>query len=98
MTKIIKIEIPKWAEWKVKPTILERVQQLVEELPKDYKFYPEIIHNKLTTDKRFQSTSFRRTHESLRILQERNILYHDSTKREYFVSVGGNKVKLYRIV
>ena len=97
--KTIKMEIPKWAEWKkTKPTHVERCQQLIEELPKGYRFYSQLVHDKLKTEKGFKDTSMRRTHEALKTLEERGILFHDSKKRDFFVSVSGNKVKLYEVV
>ena len=98
MTKTIKMEIPEWAVWDLKPTILEKVQQLVEKLPKDYKFYSELIHQQVIKDKRFSDMKFRRTHEALQDLHKQGILKHDKKDRSYFASVSGNKVKLYRVV
>ena len=56
--KTIKMEIPDWAEWDLKPTILEKVQQLVEELPKGHMFYSEIIHKQVIKDKNFSPSGF----------------------------------------
>ena len=98
MTKTIKMEIPDWAVWDLKPTILEKVQQLVEKLPKDYKFYSEIIHQQVIKDKRFVYMKIRRTHEALQDLHKQGILKHDKKDRDFFASVGGNKVKLYEVV
>ena len=38
MTVKIKMEIPDWAVWDLKPTILDKVHSLVEELPKGHMF------------------------------------------------------------
>jgi len=96
--KTIKMEIPDWAEWDLKPTILEKVQQLVEELPKGHMFYSEIIHKQVIKDKNFSDMKFRRTHEALQDLHKQGILKHNKKDRHYFASVGGNKVKLYKVV
>ena len=98
MTKTIKMEIPEWAVWDLKPTILEKVQQLVEKLPKGYMFYSEIIHKQVIKDKQFSDMKFRRTHEALQDLHKQGILKHDKKDRHFFASVSGNKVKLYRVV
>ena len=92
------MEIPDWAEWDLKPTILEKVQQLVEELPKGHMFYSEIIHKQVIKDKNFSDMKFRRTHEALQDLHKQGILKHNKKDRHYFASVGGNKVKLYKVV
>ena len=98
MTVKIKLEIPEWANWEVKPVIESKVLSLVEQLPKDFKFYPALIHNKVIKDKNFSHLLMRRTHEALQRLQEKGILFHNNKDRKYFASVGGNKVKLYKVV
>jgi len=98
MTTRVKVEIPAWAEWNKKPTIEEKVHSLVDELPKGYMFYPELIHQKVIKDKKFEKMLMRRTHEALQRLQEKGYLFHDRKNRNYFASIGGNKVKLYKVV
>ena len=98
MTKKIKMEVPNWAVWDLKPTIPEKVQQIVEQLPKGHKFYSEIIHQQVIKDKRFAYMKIRRTHEALQDLHKQGILKHDKKDRDFFASVGGNKVKLYQVV
>jgi len=98
MTVNVKIEIPDWAQWTLKPVILDKVHSLVEKLPKGYMFYPEIIHQQVIKDKQFSTMKFRRTHEALQDLHKQGILKHDKKDRNYFASVSGNKVKLYRVV
>ena len=98
MTKKIKMEVPEWAEWSFKPVILDKVYSLVEKLPKDFMFYPEIIHQQVIKDKQFSDMKFRRTHEALQDLHKQGILIHDKKDRHFFASVGGNKVKLYKVV
>ena len=98
MTVKIKMEIPEWAEWNEKPTIESKVLSLVEELPKGFKFYPELIQRQVIKDKKFSTMLMRRTHEALQRLQEKDILSHDKKDRHYFASIGGNKVKLYKVV
>ena len=94
----VKIEIPKWAEWKKKPTILDKIHSLVDELPKGFMFYPELIHNQVINDSQFTNTKFRRTHEALYVLQGEGILKHDKDDRNFFASINGNKVKLYKVI
>ena len=57
MTKKIKMEIPKWAIWQThtKVTVKDAVQTLIEELPKGYKFYANLIHEKLITVNGFET-------------------------------------------
>ena len=98
MTKKIKMEVPEWAEWSLKPTIEEKVHSLVDKLPKGYLFYPELIHKQVIKDKKFSKQLMRRTHEALQHLQEKGFLHHDEKNRHYFASIGGNKVKLYKVV
>ena len=98
MTKKIKMEVPEWAEWSFKPTIEEKVHSVVEQLPKGFMFYSELIHKKVIKDKKFEKLSFRRIHEALKILHESGFLFHDKKDRKYFASIGGNKVKLYKVV
>jgi len=98
MTVKVKMEVPEWAEWNLKPIILDKVLTLIEQLPKGFMFYPEVIHTQLIKDKDFTHTKMRRTHEALRDLQKKGILIHDKKDRHFFASVGGNKVKLYRVV
>jgi len=98
MTKKVKMEVPEWAEWSFKPVILDKVYSLVEKLPKDFMFYPEIIHQQVIKDKQFSDMKFRRTHEALQDLHKQGILIHDKKDRDFFASVGGNKVKLYKVV
>ena len=98
MTVKVKIEIPDWAVWDLKPTILDKVHSLVEALPKGHMFYSEIIHQQVIKDKHFSTMKFRRTHEALQDLHKQGILEHDKKDRHYFASVSGNKVKLYRVV
>ena len=98
MTVKVKIEIPEWAQWTLKPVILDKVHSLVEKLPKGYMFYPEIIHQQVIKDKQFSTMKFRRTHEALQDLQKQGILEHHKKDRCFFASVSGNKVKLYKVV
>ena len=99
MTKKIKMEIPKWAIWQThtKVTVKDAVQTLIEELPKGYKFYANLIHEKLITVKGFEKVRIRRTREALQQMIELEIISHDSTNRENFISINGNKVKLYEV-
>ncbi len=100
MTKKIKMEIPKWAIWQThtKVTVKDAVQSLIEELPKGYKIYASLIHEKLITVNGFEMTRIRRTREALQQLIEAEIISHDSTNRENFISINGNKVKLYEVM
>ena len=100
MTKKIKMEIPKWAIWQThtKFTVKDAVQSLIEELPKGYKIYASLIHEKLITVNGFEMTRIRRTREALQQLIEAEIISHDSTNRENFISINGNKVKLYEVM
>jgi len=99
MTKKIQMEIPKWAIWQThtKVTVKDAVQTLIEELPKGYKIYASLIHEKLITVKGFEMTRIRRTREALQQMIEAEIITHDSTNRENFISINGNKVKLYEV-
>ena len=99
MTKKIKMEIPKWAIWQphTKVTVKDAVQTLIEELPKGYKFYASLIHEKLITVNGFEMTRIRRTREALQQMIEVEIITHNSTNRENFISINGNKVKLYEV-
>ena len=100
MTKKIKMEIPKWAIWQThtKVTVKDAVQSLIEELPKGYKIYASLIHEKLITVNGFEMTRIRRTREALQQMIELEIISHGSTNRENFISIDGNKVKLYEVV
>ena len=100
MTKKIKMEIPKWAIWQThtKVTVKDAVQSLIEELPKGYKIYASLIHEKLITVNGFEMKRIRRTREALQQLIEAEIISHDSTNRENFISINGNKVKLYEVM
>ena len=98
MTVKVKIEIPDWAQWTLKPVILDKIHSLVEKLPKGFMFYPEIIHQQVIKDKQFSTMKFRRTHEALQDLQKQGILEHNKNDRHFFASVSGNKVKLYKVV
>ena len=100
MTKKIKMEIPKWAIWQThtKVTVKDAVQSLIEELPKGYKFYAKLIHEKLITVKGFEMTRIRRTREALQQMIELEIISHESTNRDNFISIDGNKVKLYEVM
>ena len=100
MTKKIKMEIPKWAIWQThtKVTVKDAVQSLIEELPKGYKIYASLIHEKLITVNGFEMTRIRRTREALQQLIEAEIISHESTNRENFISINGNKVKLYEVM
>ena len=98
MTVKVKMEIPDWAQWTLKPIIFDKVYSLVEKLPKGFMFYPEIIHQQVIKDKQFSTMKFRRTHEALQDLQKQGILEHDKNNRHFFASVSGNKVKLYKVV
>ena len=97
---IRKIKVPKWAEWEkqTQPTILDKVHELVKQLPKKYRFYPKIIHRELIKDHFFSHTKERRTREALKILEDWGVLKHDKENREFFVNLNGNKVKLYEVV
>ena len=98
MTVKVKMEIPEWAQWNLKPVILDKIHSLVEKLPKGFMFYPEIIHQQVIKDKQFSTMKFRRTHEALQDLQKQGILEHHKKDRCFFASVSGNKVKLYKVV
>ena len=95
-----KIKVPTWAEWEkeTQPTILDKVREMVHQLPKGYRFYPRIIHMKLIKDRFFINTKERRTREALLQLWEWGEVKHDKDDREYFVNRNGNKVKLYEVV
>ena len=97
---IKKIKVPTWAEWEreTAPTNLDKVRELVEQLPKGYRFYPQIIHNKLIKDRFFVNKKARRTREALQILEDWGMIKHDKKDRAYFVNRNGNKVKLYQRV
>ena len=97
---IKKIKVPKWAEWEThtKTTVKDAVQTLIEELPKGYKFYAKLIHEKLITVKGFEMTRIRRTREALQQMIENEIISHESTNRDNFISIDGNKVKLYEVM
>ena len=97
---IKKIKVPKWAEWEThtKTTVKDAVQTLIEELPKGYKFYAKLIHEKLITVKGFEMTRIRRTREALQQMIELEIISHESTNRDNFISIDGNKVKLYEVM
>jgi len=97
---IKKFKVPKWAEWEeqTSPTHLDKVKELVELLPKGYRFYPQLIHNKVIKDRFFAHTKARRTRESLQILEDWGLIKHDKNNRDFFVNRNGNKVKLYEVV
>tara|TARA_R100001244_G_scaffold39197_1_gene35338 strand:+ start:702 stop:1037 length:336 start_codon:yes stop_codon:yes gene_type:complete len=97
---IKKIKVPTWAEWESEtaPTHLDKVKELVEQLPKGYRFYPQLIHNKLIKDRFFVNKKARRTREALQILEDWGMIKHDKKDRAYFVNRNGNKVKLYEVV
>ena len=97
---IKKIKVHKWAEWEThtKTTVKDAVQTLIEELPKGYKFYAKLIHEKLITVKGFEMTRIRRTREALQQMIELEIISHESTNRDNFISIDGNKVKLYEVM
>ena len=97
---IKKIKVPTWAEWEreTAPTHLDKVKELVEQLPKGYRFYPQIIHNKLIKDRFFVNKKARRTREALQILEDWGMIKHDKEDRSYFLNRNGNKVKLYEVV
>ena len=97
---IKEIKVPKWAEWEkdTKLTHLDKVKELVEQLPKGYRFYAQLIHNKVIKDRFFAQKKARRTRESLQILEDWGMIKHDSKDRSYFLNRNGNKVKLYEVV
>ena len=97
---IKKIKVPTWAEWEreTSPTHLDKVKELVEQLPKGYRFYPQLIHNKVIKDRFFAHTKARRTREALQQMIELEIISHESTNRDNFISIDGNKVKLYEVM
>ena len=98
--KTIKMEIPKWATWEKEtyPTILDKVHELVKQLPKGCRFYPHLIHKELIKNRHFGHTKERRTREALLDLQDWGVIKHDKKDRTFFVNRNGNKVKLYEVV